>query len=75
MISAAVISVVLIVAFRWGSDKPNKRVLVNDVIDRHKKQENKQKSNTQSGNNATGWLKNGAAGLRWRRTKLDTSEA
>ncbi|KAH0531752.1 hypothetical protein TsFJ059_000543 [Trichoderma semiorbis] len=74
VISAAVISVVLIVAFRFGSDKPNKRVSLDDAIDRHnREQENKRKSNSQSGNNAPGRLNNGAGGSLWRRNKRDTS--
>lgn len=75
VISAVVISVVLTVAFRWGSDKPNKRVLINDVIDRHNKEQgNKRKTNSQSSSNATGWLNNGAEGSLWRRNKPDTSK-
>ncbi|KAK0763974.1 hypothetical protein N5P37_003367 [Trichoderma harzianum] len=75
VISAAVISVVLIVAFRWGSDKPNKRVSLDDAIDRHnKEQENKRKNNSQSGYTDTGRMNDGAEGPLWRRHKPDTSK-
>ncbi|OPB38524.1 hypothetical protein A0O28_0016300 [Trichoderma guizhouense] len=75
VISAAVISVVLTVAFRWGSDKPNKRVSLDVAIDRHhKEQQNKQKINSQSSNNATGWLDNRAEGSRRRGNQSAISE-
>lgn len=75
MISAAVISFVLIVAFRWGSDKPNKRVSLDVAIDRHhKEQENKRKINSQSSNNATGWLDNSAGVSRRRGNQSAISE-
>ncbi|KAL6795082.1 hypothetical protein J3E68DRAFT_450227 [Trichoderma sp. SZMC 28012] len=75
VISAAVISVVLTVAFRWGSDKPNKRVSLDVAIDRHhKEQENKRKINSQSSNNATGWLDNRAGGSRRRGNQSAISE-
>lgn len=75
VISAAVISVVLTVAFRWGSDKPNKRVSLDVAIDRHhKEQQNKRKINSQSSNNATGWLDNRAEGSRRRGNQSAISE-
>ncbi|KAJ4865084.1 corA-like mg2+ transporter protein domain-containing protein [Trichoderma breve] len=75
VISAAVISVVLIVAFRWGSDKPNKRVSLDVAIDRHhKEQENKRKINSQSSNNVTGWLDNRAGVSRRRGNQSAISE-
>ncbi|KAL7916210.1 hypothetical protein GGI35DRAFT_25644 [Trichoderma velutinum] len=77
VISAVVISVVLTVAFRWGSDKPNKRVLLDDVIDRHnreRQQENRRKSNSQSGSNATGWSNDGTEGYRRQRNNSVISE-
>ncbi|UKZ47530.1 hypothetical protein TrVGV298_001750 [Trichoderma virens] len=71
VISAVVISVVLIAAFRWGSGKSRKLVLIDDVIKRHKKE----RESKQGSKRATGWSNNETERPFWKRRRNDISNA
>ncbi|KAL7947725.1 hypothetical protein V8C42DRAFT_315409 [Trichoderma barbatum] len=76
VISAAVISVILFVAFRWGSSKSGKLISVTKAIERHEKEKRNGREGNITPNNHDAIVKwnNATEGPRWRRSRTNISE-